>query len=831
MLFLFYSYKQYEENMKMIRNWVHSGTKNPEISEREEKHRNFSRKAAEEGIVLLKNEGVLPLKCGTNIALLGIGAGKTVKGGIGSGDVNERESISIYQGIKEKEVSIVSTKWLEDYEERYHTARNLWKAKILKAAEKVDNPFDAYAENPFSFPVGRPVQEDDLKGAETVIYVVSRISGEGKDRRKTKGDYYLSESEREDLLLIDKNNIPITLLLNAGGPVELTDILEETKNIKAILNISQLGQEGGRAVANVLLGEAVPNGKLTTTWARKYEDYPSAESFSYLNGNLKTEEYLEGIYVGYRHFNHTKIQPLFPFGYGLSYTTFEMLCDAVKIEKEKVTVEISVQNTGDIFAGKEVVQVYATLPQTGLAKECLRLIGFAKTKQLRPGEKQMISVQFDQKTIACFCEERHAWVVESGDYGIWIGNSSVNLNMAAILHVSETIIIEQTEALDMEQEIPEHLKENLEISSIEDEWYKSVKEEKVPVYDFVPRLETHNFEEQMLEMEQTTEELIPLLYGNISETTSTLGAAGIKVPGSAGETTEALYDKYGIPTLVMADGPAGIRLQQKYEVDRETDSVYAIGVLGALENGFLGSQEKHENADVYYQYCTAFPVGTALAQSWNTELMEEFGTYIAEEMQEFHVNLWLAPGLNIHRNPLCGRNFEYYSEDPLVSGMIAAAVTRGVQSKEGCGVTIKHFACNNQEDNRMGVNVKVTERALREIYLRGFEIAVKSSNPVAVMSSYNLVNGVYAANNHDLCTKILRQEWGFQGVVMSDWNTTVPEDGSIPWKCSKAGNDIIMPGCKEDDENIRIAYKNGELSEEVIRKSAGRVLKMIDLLK
>lgn len=191
-------------------------------------------------------------------------------------------------------------------------------------------------------------------------------------------------------------------------------------------------------------------------------------------------------------------------------------------------------------------------------------------------------------------------------------------------------------------------------------------------------------------------------------------------------------------------------------MDRKTDTVYAIGVLGALENGFLVSEKKHENADTYYQFCTAFPVGTALAQSWNTELMEEFGGYIAEEMQEFHVNLWLAPGLNIHRNPLCGRNFEYYSEDPLVAGTMAAAVTRGVQGKHGCGVTIKHFACNNQEDNRMSVNSKLSERTLREIYLRGFEIAVKTAKPIAVMSSYNLINGIHAANSHDLCTKILR---------------------------------------------------------------------------
>ena len=219
-----------------------------------------------------------------------------------------------------------------------------------------------------------------------------------------------------------------------------------------------------------------------------------------------------------------------------------------------------------------------------------------------------------------------------------------------------------------------------------------------------------------------------------------------------------------------------------------------------------------------------------MAQSWDTDLMREFGAAIAVEMEEFHVNLWLAPGMNIQRNPLCGRNFEYYSEDPLLSGLLAAAVTDGVQSRRGCGVTLKHFACNNQEDNRMGVDVYISERTLREIYLRGFQIAIKKSRPAALMSSYNLVNGVHSASNQDLCTTIAREEWGFEGVIMSDWNTTAPENGSVPWQCIAAGNDLIMPGNPKDDENIRKAYEQGMLSEEKIRCSAGRILRMVERL-
>ena len=365
----------------------------------------------------------------------------------------------------------------------------------------------------------------------------------------------------------------------------------------------------------------------------------------------------------------------------MSYTTLEYKYNGIKVENETVKVEVIVENKGKIFSGKEVIQIYATMPQSGMQKEYHRLVGFTKTKELKPGETQKVLVSIDQKAIACFSEETHAWIVEAGNYGLWIGNSSINLKLEAVLHVLENTVIEQTECLNMEHEIDEELKKMQQIQAVTDDWYQIAKEQKIPVYEFCPQFKEQPVYKEEFDIKQTTEELILLLYGNISETTSTLGAAGIKVPGSAGETTEALYDKYGIPALVMADGPAGIRLQQSYEVDRKTDTVYAIGVLGALENGFLVSEKKHENADTYYQFCTAFPVGTALAQSWNPELMEEFGGYIAEEMQEFHVNLWLAPGLNIHRNPLCGRNFEYYSEDPLVAGTMAAAVTRGVQSK------------------------------------------------------------------------------------------------------------------------------------------------------
>lgn len=812
-------------------NYGHSGTQNPQPSNRELEHGRLARYAAAEGIVLLKNDGVLPLKASMPIALLGGGADKTVKGGIGSGDVNNRENISIYRGLKEAGVPITSEGWLSDYQAGYADARNQWKQKVLEEVKQVENPFDAYAANPFALPEGRKITTDDVRGAFAAVYVISRISGEGKDRRKEEGDYYLSRREAEDIHFLDQQGIPIILILNAGGPVELTALLQKTEHIRAILYISQPGQEGGHAVADILLGQAVPGGRLTATWAKQYEDYPSGESYSYLNGNLETEEYREGIYVGYRYFDSFGVEPLFPFGYGLSYTSFAMNFDGLQTTEAGFEVDITVENTGDCYEGREVVQIYVTLPQTGGAKESCRLAGFAKTDSLKPGDMQRLTVAIEQKQIASFSEAMQAWHIAKGAYGVWIGSHVGSLRLAAVLTVSEQVILERTGVVCPLKTRLEELGVSELAEQKAEEWMAMAKEQQIPEIQFVPREEEKRRYPAQLAKEQPVEELIPLLYGNITQGASTLGSAGIRVPGSAGETTEVLEETYGIRSLIMADGPAGLRLRQSYEVDRKTGQIYSGGVLHSLENGFLEEPENHEDADTYYQYCTAFPVGTALAQTWDTKLMEKIGEAIAVEMEEFHVDLWLAPGINIQRNPLCGRNFEYYSEDPLLSGIMAAAITLGVQRSGRCGVTIKHFACNNQEDNRMGVDVCVSQRALREIYLRGFEIAVKKGAPLSMMSSYNLINGVHAANNRDICTMVAREEWGFDGVMMSDWNTTVPEDGSVPWKCAAAGNDIIMPGNLQDGDNIREAYAQGKLTEEAIRSCAGRVLALIRRLE
>lgn len=799
---------------------TYSGSLQAAPSPRETAHAALARKAAAAGIVLLRNDNLLPLDPDASVALLGTGAGRTVKGGIGSGDVNNRANVSIYEGLKAAGVHLTSEDWINYYEALYHGARLAWKDKILDDATKVENPFDAYAANPFVLPQGRPVAMSDLVGASVAIYVISRISGEGKDRTPTAGDYLLSDRELADLRTLDEAGLPLVLLINAGGPVELTDLLAQRRHPIAVVQLSQLGQQGGEAVADVLLGRAVPEGKLTATWAKRYADYPCADTFGACNGDLEKELYTEGIYVGYRWFDSFGIEPLFGFGHGLSYTTFATAFTALRAGGHGVEVDLTVTNTGDRFTGREVAQLYAACPQTGTAREYRRLAGFAKTRSLAPGESQAVTVTVPAKQLAVFLPGRNAWVVPAGTYTLFAGGSLAEAAPCAHLTVAAEVVLETTHPI-----CPLHHPFG-EAGPAAPAMEKAAKAAALdlPAFAFAPLSDVVPVPAPVPMADGPVEELVPMLYGNITQGASTLGSAGIRVPGSAGETSEALEASRGVPSLIMADGPAGLRLRQSYQVDPADGSVIPTGVLGSLENGFLDEPRHLDTADTYYQFCTAFPVGTALAQSWDTGLMEEFGRAIAAEMAEFHIDLWLAPGMNIHRNPLCGRNFEYYAEDPLLSGLLAVAVTRGVQADGTRGVTIKHFACNNQEDHRMGVDARVSEQALREIYLRGFEIAVKTAVPAALMTSYNRINGVQAANSYDLCTVLARGEWGFDGLIMSDWNTTVPDDGSEPWRCAAAGNDVIMPGNSHDDADIRAALADGRLTETDVRACAGRLI-------
>lgn len=815
-----------------------SGSSSPEVTKRERRNREVARIAAAEGIVLLKNDGLLPLSTQNPIALFGAGAHRTVKGGTGSGDVNERDSVSIFQGLKNAGFVIASEEWIEDYELCYRQAREGWKKEILEKAGGTSSPsfFHVYSTHTFVMPQGRKIEKEELKDVYAAIYVISRIAGEGADRREESGDYYLTEKEKEDLCTLCSACGNVVVILNSGGQVDVGE-WTEFPQIKAILYIGQLGMEGGNALGDVLTGRVVPSGKLTDTWVEKYEDFPNARTFSHQNGNVDTEKYEEGIYVGYRYFDSFQIEPKYPFGYGLSYTDFQIQCENITADHGQVTVCAAVRNVGDVFAGKEVVQIYCACPQQRLRKEAKRLCGFAKTDLLTPGSSQSVWISFGTKELASFDEQKSAWVMEEGNYILQIGNSSRNLKTIGALKVEKTVCIEYVAHICPQKEELEEITADRTVM----EWYagrlwEQVVEEKQPVIAYQPQEEKIRHRPQSaygkaaaeLAEKLTEEEMIAMVIGEVNRAqSSALGSAGIKVPGAAGETCGMLDEKWGVPGISMADGPAGLRLIKKYSYDPDTMQVYGTGLAQALEGGFFSEHTQKEGAEVRYQYCTAIPVGAVLAQTWNVPLLEQVGRAIATEMQEFQVAWWLAPGMNIHRNPLCGRNFEYYSEDPLVSGRMAAAITKGVQSVPGVGTTIKHFACNNQEDNRMGSNSVLSERALREIYLRGFEIAVKSAQPMAVMSSYNCINGIHAANCRDICTVVAREEWDFQGIIMTDWTTTSPAGGSASWKCIEAGNDLIMPGSARDFENIREALKTGKLERSNLENCVKRLLTVI----
>lgn len=817
-----------------------NGTTSPEVTQRETDHRKLAREAAAEGFVLLENKDhFLPLAKGSKVGLYGAGAIRTIKGGTGSGDVNERDSVNIFQGMKNAGYDVTSSEWLEDYDKCYVQARLDWKNEIFgKMGGNEEKFFDAYSATPFFMPAGNPIDEEKAAndGADTAFFVLARIAGENKDRFDIEGDYFISKEEKAILAQVSRCYKNVVLVINTGGLMDLA-FTEEFDNIRAILQYVQAGQEGGNAFADVVSGDVTPSGKMTDTWAKSYYDYPGAEVYSYKNGDLSKEKYEEGIFVGYRYFDTFEVPVRYSFGYGMSYTDFEIRTDDIKVSgrgmmNPKVSVTVTVTNTGDTYAGKEVVQIYASCPQGKLVKEFRRLAGFGKTKLLSPKESQTMTITFPLYQLTSYEEENASWILEPGMYGIWVGNDLNTSVLSGALELDEKTVMTACENIcPLKEELNEISPTAEKVQAREAAWRNEVKEKRMSVIE----LKAAEIPTEKVDYQPVPEEL-PGKAGKIVESLSVdqltllatgdpgraqgnaLGSAGISVPGAAAETSQcAAEEPWNVTSIALADGPAGLRLKKEYQVDNGT--IVATDFLAALEGGFF-CEPQEKKGTTYYQFCTAIPVGTLLAQSWNVELIKEVGEMIGHEMELLNVTLWLAPGMNIHRNPLCGRNFEYYSEDPLLAGVMAGAMTLGVQKVPGCGTTIKHFACNNQEDNRMGSDSILSERALREIYLKGFEIAVKDAQPMSIMTSYNLINGVHAANCYDTCTKAARDEWGFAGAIMTDWTTTnVQIQGECTAAgCMRAGNDMVMPGLPEDHENIKKELAEGTLTMAELKR-------------
>ena len=793
----------------------------------ERQHLEQLRALAPECTLFLKRSGKLPLPGPCEIALYGSGARHTVKGGTGSGEVNSRSFLNIEESLSRAGFQILTKDWLD----RYDAVRKDAYAAFLK---KIRSDARKHRTSPLIEGMGAVMPEPEYEipleqRCNTAVYVLSRISGEGSDRKVVPGDVLLSESEKRDILALQEMYPVFLLVLNVGGPVDLSPVVQDVDDI---LLLSQLGVQTGAVLSDILLGEAYPSGKLTTSWVRGGDFCPQAEF-----GEKEETHYKEGIYVGYRYYDAAHVKPLFPFGFGLGYTDFRLEPGAVTLAGEQVTVSAQVRNTG-AFSGKEVVQLYLSSPWGALDQPAQALAAYGKTRELAPGESCRMELRFKMSDLASFDEARSAYVLEKGDYVLRCGNSSRKCRPMALLRLTHEVVTLQARDLlgkpdfsDWKPEGPEPVPEGLPVYVLDAESIptKTLSDTRTPRPD--PMVQA-----------LTDEELVFLNIGGfkLKDRSSVVGDSGFAIPGTAGETTSQLKAK-GFPAIIMADGPAGVRLARDYYEDKKGAHSLSsamlptmIDLLPAPVRSSMRRQKKlPKGAVVKHRYATAIPIGTAIAQSFSLSLAESCGDIVGDEMERFGIHLWLAPALNIHRSILCGRNFEYFSEDPLVSGLTAAAITRGVQKHPGRGVTIKHFAANNQETNRYNNNSNVSQRALREIYLKGFGLCVRESQPCAVMTSYNLINGVHTSESRELTEDILRGEFGFQGIVMTDWvvggslmynsrRYPMPNAGKV----ALAGGDLFMPGSKADYDRCMAMVRSGELPRYQLELNATRVLRM-----
>lgn len=795
----------------------------------EKKHLEQLRKHLAECTVLLKSNGDFPLENAGKIAAYGSGVRNTVKGGTGSGEVNSRFFTNIEKGLEENGFTITTKAWLEAYENVRAEARKEFH-KVIKARAKAHHTRAVIEGMGAVMP--EPEYELPLDGeGDVAIYVVSRISGEGNDRRAERGDVLLSKTEQRDILALNKKYKKFMLILNVGGVVDLSPVSE----VNNILLLSQLGVETGAVLADILMGKAYPSGKLTTTWSA-WEDYATVGDF----GNPDDTCYKEGIYVGYRYFDTVGKKALYPFGFGLGFTTFEVSIEGVVNNGADIMVAAKVRNTGN-HMGREVVQVYVSSPEETLDKPYQSLAGFTKTRELAPGEEEIVKVLFPLTDLASYDTTNASYLLEQGNYMIRLGNSSVNTKVCAVAKLADTVVVQKVRNScgkpSFEDWKPEKYNRQEDTTGVE------ILEIKPA--DIVSKVVEYDAE---YEIDPAVKDLSDeqLAYINIGAfapkggIASIIGNASWSVAGAAGETTNELKS-HGFPVMVMADGPAGLRLSQKYYEDEK--GVHSLNV--AMPESVLEFMPKpvawfmrrppkvKKGVTVKEQYATAIPIGTAVAQSWNLNFAGMCGDIVGDEMERFGVHLWLAPALNIHRSILCGRNFEYFSEDPLISGLFTAAITNGVQTHPGCGTTIKHYAANNQETNRYANNSQVSERAMREIYLKGFGICVRESQPCALMTSYNLLNGVHTSEHRGITEDILRREYGYKGIVMTDWVTGgglltqnakygQPNAGKV----AAAGGDLFMPGCSKDYNEILESLKDGTLSRKQLEINATRVYRM-----
>ena len=773
-------------------------------------HIALSKNAAKEGMVLLKNEQrVLPLQKGTRLALFGKGSFDYVKGGGGSGNVTVEYITNLYEGFKSLGDHVYIDEDLTDYYRQY--------------------VMDQYRLGNVPGMIAEPVLSDDLyvkarSFTETAVITISRFSGEGWDRSVDDesakavsqralavkgrelyehGDFYLSDAETAMVEKVKTYFPKVIVVLNVGGMVDTQWFFNDDR-IQSVLMAWQGGMEGGKAAAELLCGLSNPSGKLSDTFAKRLEDYPSTAGFHESEDYV---DYTEDIYVGYRYFETLpgaaeKVN--YPFGYGLSYTNFEWSVISAGEKNGLINVRVRVMNTGDM-AGREVIQLYVGAPQGLLGKAAKSLMAFKKTKLLQPGKEQMVELTFAVSEMASYDDlgkvVKSAYVLEKGDYLFYVGTSVRDtVKLDYVYTLENDVVTEQLSA----KLVPTNLKHRLLADGTYEElllgepndpdftvlepldgvskWggeqpaVRAVQRIPRRSRERVDRLDFNLVASGVVSLDKFVDEL------TLDELAHLLG--GQPNTGVANTWGFGNLPQYYLPNVMTADGPAGLRIKPECGVKT-----------------------------------TAFPCSTLLACTWDPEVTFAVGEAGAKEVKENNIAAWLTPAVNIHRSPLCGRNFEYYSEDPFLAGTMAASMVKGIQSQH-IAPSVKHFALNNKETNRKNSDSRVSERAAREIYLKVFEIIVKTSKPWYIMSSYNIINGHRASESRELLTGILRDEWGFEGMVSTDWWTYGEH-----YKEVKAGNDLKM--ASGYPERLLAALDLGALTREEMSVCVKRILNVI----
>ncbi|MBN9215092.1 MAG: beta-glucosidase [Microbacterium sp. SCN 70-200] len=770
-----------------------------------------ARTAAGEGVVLLRNEGVLPLPAADAgaVAVFGRVQIDWFAVGYGSGgDVKVPYVWNLVAGLRDAGVAV---------DEELATVYREWSAANRPS---LDGTWGTWPHHFAEMPLDPALAVAAATRADTAVVVIGRAAGEARESILEPGSYYLTGDERAMLDAVTAAFEKVAVVLDAGNVMDLGWLEEYGDRIGAVLYAWQGGMEGGRAVAGVLAGETAPSGRLTDTIARSYADYPSAPNF----GDPLVGVYAEDVFVGYRYFEtFAPERVLFPFGFGLGYTTFAIDVVEQTTDAGVFRAVVEVRNTGAVHAGKEVVQVYVGAPvDARLSQPVKRLAAFAKTGELAPGQSQRLELTFDLADFASYDDSgvtghRSAYVLEPGEYPVFLGTDVRRATQVAAFDVAELQVVRQlTEAsaasplVPFDRMIVTRGADGRAVVGWEAVPTATVDRATRVLAELPAELEPTGYRGIRLDDVASGAATLDAFVAQLSDAELALLARGdvtmhspLGAPGNAGVlggVSPSLRDK-GVRPITTTDGPSGIRLAA---------------------------------------YASLLPSGTALASTWNPALVQELAALHGQEMVRKGSDVLLSPGMNIHRDPLCGRNFEYFSEDPLVTGRIGGAVVRGVQSA-GVSACPKHFAANNQETNRTRHDSRVSERALREIYLRGFELCVREAAPRAIMTSYNKINGVWAHYNYDLVTVILRGEWGYQGAVMTDWWMEDAVDPDFPALSDNAYRvraqvDVLMPGgvktdagpqAYADDTILESLARDGGLTRGELQRGARNVLGLV----